>query len=131
MGRGHLQGFTGLGRRYGEAGAGLLLVPGWDFVQDWIQHGHVAIMRGVGSGFSVVRSAKGGSLFVSDDRGRILAEVKSDAAPFATLLARVPQTHDRTLFLVLADWFAWVALAILLFVLAQLVRLGRTRHLQR
>jgi len=114
--------FTELGRRYGEAGAGLMLVPGWDFFRDWIQHGHMAIMRGVESGFSVVRSAKGGSLFVSDDRGRILMEVKSDAAPFATLLATVPQAHDKTLFLLLGDWFAWVALAILLFTLAQLAR---------
>lgn len=115
--------FTQLGRRYGKAGAGLMLVPGWDFFLDWIQHGHMAIMRGVESGFSVVRSAKGGSLFVSDDRGRIVAELKSDAAPFAALLASVPQTHDRTLFLLLGDWFAWVALAILLFLLVQLARL--------
>jgi apolipoprotein N-acyltransferase len=117
--------FTGLGRRYGEAGAGLMLVPGWDFFQDWIEHGHMAIMRGVESGFSVARSAKGGSLFVSDDRGRILAEVKSDAAPFSTLLATVPQSHDKTLFLILGDWFAWVALAVLTLTLVQLVRLRK------
>jgi len=117
--------FTELGRRNGEAGAGLMLVPSWDFFRDWVEHGHMAIMRGVESGFSVVRSAKGGSLFVSDDRGRILAEVKSDAAPFATLLVTVPQTHDKTLFLLLGDWFAWVALGILLFTLAQLARLRR------
>jgi apolipoprotein N-acyltransferase len=117
--------FTQLSRQYGEAGAGLMLVPGWDFFRDWIQHGHMAIMRGVESGFSVVRSAKGGSLFVSDDRGRILAEVKSDSAPYATLLATVPETHDRTLFLLLGDWFAWVALALLAFTLVQLIRLWK------
>ncbi|HEV2112294.1 MAG TPA: hypothetical protein VGT99_13125, partial [Gammaproteobacteria bacterium] len=112
--------FTELGRRYGAAGAGLMLVPGWDFFRDWIQHGHMAIMRGVESGFSVVRSAKGGSLFVSDDRGRILAEVKSDAAPFSTLLVTVPQGHDKTLFLLLGDWFAWVAVALLAYLLLRL-----------
>ena len=117
--------FTQLGRRYGEAGAGLMLVPGWDFFRDWIQHGHMAIMRGVESGFSVVRSAKGGSLFVSDDRGRILGEVKSDAAPFSTLLVAVPQSHDKTLFLILGDWFAWVAVMLLVFALGQLVRLWK------
>ena len=114
--------FTELGREYGEAGAGLMLVPGWDFYRDWIQHGHMAIMRGVESGFSVVRSAKGGSLYVSDDRGRILGEVKSDSAPFSSLLVSVPQSHDKTLFLILGDWFAWVALALLVFCLAQLAR---------
>jgi apolipoprotein N-acyltransferase len=117
--------FTQLSRRYGEAGAGLMLVPGWDFFLDWIQHGHMAIMRGVESGFSIVRSAKGGSLFVSDDRGRILAELKSDAVPFSALLASVPAAHDATLFLWLGDWFAWVALAILIFCLVY-----RRRHVE-
>ena len=114
--------FTELGRRYGEAGAGLMLVPGWDFFRDWIQHGHMAIMRGVESGFSVVRSAKGGSLYVSDDRGRILGEVKSDATPFTTLLVSVSQSHDKTLFLVLGDWFAWVAVMLLIFTVSQIFR---------
>lgn len=117
--------FTQLSRRYGAAGTGLMLVPAWDFFLDWIQHGHMAVMRGVESGFSVVRSAKGGSLFASDDRGRILGEIKSDAASFSSLLVSVPQAHDRTLFLVLGDWFAWVAVALLVLCLAQLARLWR------
>jgi apolipoprotein N-acyltransferase len=114
--------FTQLSRRYGTAGAGLMLVPAWDFYLDWIQHGHMAVMRGVESGFSVARSAKGGSLYVSDDRGRVVAELKSDSAPFSTLLAQVPQRHDRTLFLRLGDWFAWVSVAMLVLCLAQLLR---------
>ena len=117
--------FTQPSRQYGQAGAGLMLVPAWDFVGDYIEHGHIAIMRGVEGGFTVVRSAKRGSIYVSDDRGRILAEVKSDAAPFATLLASVPAVHDNTLFQLLGDWFAWVALAILAFTLVQLVRLWK------
>jgi len=117
--------FTQLSRRYGAAGAGLVLVPGWDFFLDWIQHGHMAIMRGVESGFSVVRSAKGGSLFASDDRGRILGEIKSDATPFSALLVSVPQTHDRTVFLLLGDWFAWVAVAMLALCLVQVARVIR------
>jgi apolipoprotein N-acyltransferase len=114
--------FTQLSRRYGAAGTGLMLVPAWDFYLDWIQHGHMAVMRGVESGFSIVRSAKGGSLYVSDDRGRILAEVKSNAAPFSTLLALVPQTHDHTLFLRFGDAFAWASVALLVLCLAQLLR---------
>jgi apolipoprotein N-acyltransferase len=124
--------FTALSRRYGAAGAGLMLVPAWDFFRDWVSHGHIAIMRGVESGFSIVRSAKGGSLFVSDDRGRILAEIKSNAAPFSTLLVSVPQSHDGTLFLALGDWFAWAAVVILVICLLRLIagsiRVPRPRH---
>jgi len=118
--------FTQLSRRYGEAGVGLMLVPAWDFFLDWVWHGHMALMRGVESGFSIVRSAKGGSLYVSDDRGRILAEIKSNAAPFSSLLASVPQTHDRTLFLRWGDWFAWVAVAVLFGCSLRLVRSPRS-----
>jgi len=117
--------FTPLSAEYGKKGVGLMLVPGWDFVLDYIQHGHIAIMRGVESGFSIVRSAKQGSLYVSDDRGRILGEVKSDAAPFSTLLATVPSGHDDTLFAVLGDWFAWLNLAVLVSLLVRLAMLWK------
>jgi apolipoprotein N-acyltransferase len=118
--------FTPLSRQYGEADTGLMLVPAWDFVLDRWLHGHMAVMRGVESGFSIARAAKQGYLTVSDDRGRILAETRSDAAPFATLLADVPATHNTTLFVLLGDWFAWVALAIFVFALLQLYRLRKT-----
>ncbi len=78
-------------------------------------------MRGVEDGFSIVRAAKDGYLTVSDDRGRILAETRSDSAPFATLLAEVPVVHNATLYLLLGDWFAWLTIAILGFTLLQLV----------
>ncbi len=94
---------------YGDLGIGLLLVPAWDFVTDRWSHGHIAIMRGVESGFAIARSAKQGFLTVSDNRGRVLAETTSYAASFATLLVDVPTTHADTLFLKFGDWF--VALA--------------------
>ena len=99
-----------------------MLVPAWDFVLDRWWHGHIAVMRGVEDGFSIVRAAKQGYLTVSDDRGRILAETQSDSAPFATLMTNVPAAHETTLYLLLGDWFAWVALAALVFTLARLYR---------
>jgi apolipoprotein N-acyltransferase len=79
----------------------------------------MAILRGVEYGFGVARAAKGGSLYVSDSRGRILAETKSDAAPFATLLATVPDAHEPTLYLRWGDWLAWLSLALLAFVIVR------------
>lgn len=114
--------FTPLSRQYGNAGTGLMLVPAWDFNLDRVEHGHMAIMRGVEGGFAIVRSAKLSNLTVSDDRGRILAETQTDTAPFATLLADVPVEHDATLYLRLGDWFAWLAMVTLVVTLAQLFR---------
>ncbi len=117
--------FTSLSRQYGKAGAGLMLVPGWDFNLDRAWHGHIAIMRGVEDGFSIVRAAKNGYLTVTDNRGRILAETRSDSAPFATLIAEVPAVHDQTLYLLLGDWFAWLSVGTLIFTLVRLLLLRR------
>ncbi len=120
--------FTPLSRQDGNAGVGLMLDPGWDFDIDRSWHGHIAVMRGVESGFSVAHAAKNGYLTVSDDRGRILAETRSDSAPFATLMADVPVVHDTTLYLLWGDWFAWLALATLGFTLVQLYRFRKNPH---
>jgi apolipoprotein N-acyltransferase len=117
--------FTQLSRQYGQDGAGLMLVPAWDFVLDRVSHGHIAIMRGVESGFAIARAARGGSMMVTDNRGRILAETLTDSAPFATLIAEVPAVHDKTLYLLLGDWFAWVTLGALLFAMVRVMRLPR------
>jgi apolipoprotein N-acyltransferase len=115
--------FASPARLYGGAGAGLMLVPGWDFVVDGSWHGHIAVMRGVEDGFSIARAAKNGFLTVSDDRGRIVGEVSSSSAPFATLLVDVPAAHSWTVYQLLGDWFAWLAIALLVFVMMQMVRL--------
>ena len=107
--------FTPLSRNYGRHSAGLLLVPAWDFVLDRWSHGHIAVMRGVENGFSIVRAARQGYLTVSDNRGRILAETQSDSAQFATLLAEVPAEHETTIYQLFGDWFAWLAIVILIF----------------
>lgn len=119
--------FASPARRYGQAGAGLLLVPAWDFVVDAGWHGHIAVMRGVEDGFSIARAAKTGFLTVSDDRGRILGERRSNAAPFATLLVDAPVTHHATLYQSLGDWFAWVAVLLFVLSLAQCIRLQCAR----
>jgi apolipoprotein N-acyltransferase len=98
-------------RDYGHAGVGLLLVPAWDFDSDRWWHGHMAIMRGVESGFSIARSAKRGLLTVSDAHGRILAEARSDSGTFPTLLVDAPARHVGTAYVLFGDWFAWVAIA--------------------
>jgi apolipoprotein N-acyltransferase len=112
--------FSNPSRRYAREGVGLMLVPAWDFVVDRSWHGHIAIMRGVEGGFSIARSAKKGYLTVSDSRGRIIGERPSDAAEFATLLVDVPAAHHWTVYQVMGDWFAWVAIAMLLLVMIRL-----------
>jgi apolipoprotein N-acyltransferase len=109
--------FPGLARQYGRDGAALMLVPAWDFVADGWLHGRMAILRGVEDGFSLARAPKQGILTVSDDRGRVLAQRSSGAAPFTTLVASVPVRHDPTFYDRSGNWFP------LLDVLAALILL--------
>jgi len=123
--------FTEPARAYGRAGVGLMLAPAWDFHVDGSWHGHMAVMRAVEDGFSLARSARNGVLTVADDRGRIVAETASDAAPIALLMSSVRVGHDETLFLLLGDWFGWFAIALLASVVARRVSLlsrGASTH---
>ncbi|MGJ5819849.1 nitrilase-related carbon-nitrogen hydrolase [Paludibaculum fermentans] len=105
--------FTPLARRYGREGAGLLLVPAWDFVvDDWL-HSRMAFMRGVENGFHIARLAKQGRMTLLDTRGRVRMEHRSDAAPFSTLLAPVGLGAQPTLYTRWGDWFI-AALALIL-----------------
>lgn len=117
--------FTNPARTYGRAGVGLMLTPAWDFRVDGFWHGHIAVMRAVEDGFSLLRASRNGLLTVVDDRGRVVAEIASSTAPFATLLATVPAEHGYTLFLSLGDWFGWCAIVMLTLALIQLRRSGR------
>jgi apolipoprotein N-acyltransferase len=99
---------------YGRAGIDLLLDPAWDFNIDRAWHGHIAIMRGVEGGYAIAHAAKDGFLTVTDDRGRILGETRTDAQPFASLLVDVPLRHDRTLFDRYGEWFPKLAGLLLL-----------------
>jgi len=105
---------------YGRAGVALMLDPAWDFGVDRVWHGHIAIMRGVEDGYAIAHSAKDGLLTVTDDRGRILREVRSDSTPFASLLVDVPLHHDQTIFNRYGTLFPWLAGLLLLAALARL-----------
>jgi len=120
--------FPALSREYGINGAGLIVVPAWDFVSDGWLHGRMAIMRGVESGFSIVRAPKQGVLGVSDSAGRVLAEKGTSAAGFVTLRAVVPVQHVTTLYSQWRDWFGWVNVALLVVILSRLFTARRPRN---
>lgn len=107
-------------RDYGRAGVALMLDPAWDFNIDRAWHGHIAIMRGVENGYAIAHTAKNGFLTVTDDRGRMLGEVRSGGTSFGALLVDVPVRHDETVFSRFGAWFPWVAGLLLLWAVVRL-----------
>jgi apolipoprotein N-acyltransferase len=102
--------FPKLSSQYGEDGAPLLLVPAWDFVADGWLHGRMAILRGIESGMTIARTAKQGTLTLSDDRGRVLAQQITSPSGFVSLVATVPAEGETTFYDRTGDWFAWANL---------------------
>ena len=109
--------FPNLSRHYANDGTALLLVPAWDFSADGWLHGRMAILRGVEGGFSIARAPKQGILSLTDDRGRVLAEQDTNSAPFVTLLGSIPVRQDRTLYDRFGNWFAWLCIVLLFWIL--------------
>ena len=101
--------FPALGRRYAALGANALLVPAWDFDRDAWSHARMAILRGVESGFAVVRAARNGLLTVSDRYGRIVDVAASRSAPVAGLAVLAPfGSGAATVYARIGDVFGWL-----------------------
>lgn len=102
--------FPDLGRRYGDKGAGLMLVPAWDFVQDAWLSDRLTALRGVEGGYSIARATREGISSLSDNRGRILAEAAS--GPGMTVVrGDLPVLRTPTLYSWIGDLFGWACLA--------------------
>ncbi len=102
--------FTATARAHAALAAQLLLVPAWDFGEDAWMHGRMAVLRGVEGGFAIARTARDGSLTLSDDRGRVLAETSSagEAGP-VSLLGELPLRGTRTPYARWGDAFGWLS----------------------
>jgi apolipoprotein N-acyltransferase len=104
--------FTDFGRRYGRLGVSAMLVPAWDFYRDAWMASSVAALRGVESGYSVVRAGRESYLNVSDRYGHTIARRRSDFLPGSSLLADLPLgPATPTLYTRYGNAFGWLAVA--------------------
>jgi apolipoprotein N-acyltransferase len=71
----------------------------------------MAVLRAVENGFALARSARNGLLTLSDNRGRILAEVATVPGRFVSLTGQVDVSHEKTFYTQAGDWFAWICVA--------------------
>ena len=120
--------FPQLSREYARAGANLLLVPAWDFNLDRWLHARMAVLRAVENGFSLARAARNGLLTLSDNRGRIMAEVATEPGRFVSLSGNLNVTHEKTFYARTGDWFAWLCLIMLVVLIVSHFHLRRWRH---
>jgi apolipoprotein N-acyltransferase len=118
--------FPATARANAASGAQLLLVPAWDFFADGWYHSRMAILRGVESGLAIARSSRDGALTLSDDRGRIIAEMPSNQHVDASIVGTLPVRTTKTLYAQWGDWFGCLNLVALVGLLVLAVLPKRT-----
>lgn len=104
--------FPALARRYGEQGVDIMLVPAWDFGADAWLHSRMAVLRGVESGFTIVRSAREGVMTITDSRGHVIAEAPSGRDIAALEERLVWSRGSPTLYVRIGDAFGWLCVAL-------------------
>jgi apolipoprotein N-acyltransferase len=110
--------FPKLSRQYAADGANLLLVPAWDFNVDRWLHSRMAVLRAIENGFAVARSARNGLLTLSDNHGRIIAEVATIPDRFVSISGKVNIAREETFYTRTGDWFAWLCVAAFIILLS-------------
>lgn len=113
--------FPKLSREYASEGTNLMLVPAWDFDLDRWLHARMAVLRAVENGFALARSARNGLLTLSDNCGRILAEVATVSDRFVSITGKVNVAREKTFYTRTGDWLPWACVA--MFVILRVFQL--------
>lgn len=109
----------------GRNGTDILLSPSLEFREFDPIHAHMAVMRAIENGVSVVRVADMGLSVVVDPYGRILAAMDHFTAGDRVIVAQVPTKGAWTLYPIIGDLFAWLAMAGFVIITAWALISGR------
>ena len=83
----------------------------------------MAILRGVESGFSEIRTARLGRLTISDAYGRVNAEADCSGGKSTSLIGNVTINNTETLYKIYGDWFGLaITISALLFILRAIAK---------
>ena len=103
--------FPGTVIQAGRNGTDILLSPSLEFREIDPIHAHMAIMRGIENGVSMVRVADNGLSVIADPYGRVLATMDHFATSERVIVAQVPIQGVATIYPMIGDLFGWLALA--------------------
>jgi apolipoprotein N-acyltransferase len=121
--------FPWLIRQAGTARADMLLVPANDWPAIDPLHTHMACLRAIETGCSVVRHTSQGLSSAVDPQGHVLAQMDHYTTPDTerVMITHVPTHGSPTFYARFGDVFSWLCIAgLCILVLASVLRVGRT-----
>lgn len=98
-------------RQAGQAGADVMLVPGYDWRGIDPYNTQIATFRAIENGFSLVRQASNGLAMTVDYEGNVLAASDYFTTDPQVMVAYVPMQGVRTIYATIGDLFAWLSVA--------------------
>lgn len=123
--------FPGTVRQAGRNGTDILLSPSMEWRDIAPLHAHMAMVRAIENGVSVVRVADNGLSAVYDAYGRTLATMDHFAGGERVIVAQVPTDGVDTIYPIIGDLFGWLSvLGFAVLVIAGLIRGRRAQRIE-
>lgn len=113
--------FPDLARELAAKDVRVVMAPASDWAGSESIHQQMAVVRGVESGFSIARAARGGMVSANDSRGRQIAARAPVPGEDAIAIADLPLGTGRTLYSRSGDWFGHLCA---MFMILLMLRLG-------
>jgi apolipoprotein N-acyltransferase len=113
--------FPDIARELAAQDVRVVMAPASDWAGSELIHEQMAIVRGVESGFSIARAARGGMVSVTDYRGHELVAQTSLSDKNSVATADLPLGAGATLYSRTDDWFGHLCS---LFTILLMLRLG-------
>jgi apolipoprotein N-acyltransferase len=98
----------------------IVMAPASDWPGSELIHQRMAVVRGVESGFSLARAARGGVVSANDSRGREIAARQPIKGEDTIVTADLPLGTGPTLYSRTDDWFARLCLLVTIILMARL-----------
>jgi apolipoprotein N-acyltransferase len=99
----------------------VVVAPASDWQGSEVIHQRMSVVRGVESGFSLARAARGGMLSANDSRGRLIAARKPVHGEDTMALGNLPIGTGRTLYSRTDDWFGRLCVTFTILLMLRLV----------
>jgi apolipoprotein N-acyltransferase len=112
-------------RQVGKAGVDVLFAPAADWQEVGPTHSHMAELRAIENGVSLVRPARWGVHSAVDPYGRTLARMDEFTPEQLVMVAQVPVGGVDTIYTRIGDLFAWLCVAGLLGAIARVILRSR------
>ncbi len=100
----------------------IMLVPGNDWKNIRPFHTYVASLRAIEHGFNMVRSVSQGFSASFNYKGQVLSSQDFFNTDDAILYSDVPTKGQKTVYSVLGNWFAYLCIIFLLFMILHVIR---------